>query len=531
MNTTSRNVIFLTIAAISSASCGTTYSVSKADLSKFDDTKSGLYYYLPETQINLEAVVVGKGELYGALFNEAKNLKTPVTESGGTLATFEDVYEHNLATCDQLRTNPSAVVKPAILPKSEFSNSATNFAISEIYMSQKTVPDYDNLYRLDIDADMFSTFSHTINTNKSGVIISSKNTITDSLTPVIVNSVKSIAELANPLPTGLAGNDSKAYCVTFNQTIDVIRDGPVELQKLRDERYQVLPAQTQNVDGKYYELVVSLYDEQIVQKEKEIKEAKAQFEKSSPSQSFVLVGSFTPNQPVDSTLGHQGINWQVFQPKFEAKKDDETPKRISFLPGTASSVLVETPKTPALQGIISALKVQTSSKTALALSTDTSCTLKPKSCTNQGYRYRIPVFSNVNVLENGVSRAKTEMLIAQYGQIATLPSEFNGSEGTLNLDFDPDTGMLSAATIGATAQSDTLISDSIGLVNDYRTAERARDIAKETENEGAAQAAISAQADLVEARTRLINAEILEIEAERKRLLLESNETSNSEPD
>lgn len=152
----------------------------------------------------------------------------------------------------------------------------------------------------------------------------------------------------------------------------------------------------------------------------------------------------------------------------------------------------------------------------------------PKKCgpaAEGGYRYRLPALGRVTVKlmqeqedakeadekaetkteeEKTENKTKVEKLhafqeipVAQYGWVGTLPSEFHGKGGSLNVKLDPATGTLREVVVGAEALPTTAATGIVDKVKERVEARRAADPEL---------AALKREADMAELRKKIRDA-------------------------
>lgn len=491
---------------LSLCACGTSYSVKKANhenLSK-GTAEAGLYYYLPKTKVTVEAIATGTKPEYGLYSkSEDKLLGQAISnpdDNNKPFKTYAELFEYNKAKCDSngyvLVPKPSTLIDKTAMHK---------YALSDFSISTNAIADQSHLYRLDIDPSALSSFSHKIAVNDQGILTTATTTVTEAVQPFIYNSVKSLAEFA-AVGLGSQALDSGEYCEGLKEAENIVKTQDEELDKLKQERMRVVDNAQPHVDGKALDIKLKLMDEKISNFKKSVADAEAKFKKKTHKVTYVLVGDIDPNSSESKT--YTAKDWAVYKPKYEPKADDKTPKRISFLPGTASKLLdrVQKPEdtlTALYQGLMINFDFTVSGTEDITLPNNQEA----------GYRYRIPRKSGLRIVhtQDGTmtTLASTDIHIAQFGPIAALPARFFGSKGTLDLAFNPKTGGLQSATIAGDPFSGTAASQYVDVLKDYKTAETAADEAQATKDKAkavsdAAAAASDARAD--------IDATLIEIE-------------------
>ena len=140
------------------AACGTSYHVSHVPDLKSEESKWGLYYYLPKTRVHVEALVSGKSIAYGPYFSGDTKLKKPAVYDGQEFNTFAMVYAHNVGACKEGSELQFLSLESEHIPDPEWK-----YEFAAVSVSTETVPDPDHLYRLDIEPSSLASFSHTIN--------------------------------------------------------------------------------------------------------------------------------------------------------------------------------------------------------------------------------------------------------------------------------------------------------------------------------------------------------------------------------
>jgi len=493
---------FVTAASLISA-CGTAYKVHNVKPEELaNNPKAGLYYFLPRTEVFIEAIATGTKPEYGEFSNSDKPLilGSITTRGGKILETYGEVLEHNRQTCGT--AGQIVVLGKSNRVTSPDSNNPDyddhDYTVSEFSMTTETVADSKHLYRLDIDPSALASFSHKIVVNESGVISAATSTVTDAVSPFIYNSVKSFAGLAS----GAAALNATTYCDELAKTERFIKSKDEKLEELKNERIAVVDNVQPHVDGKAFEIKLKLLDESISNFKKKIEEEEAKFGVKTHKVTYVVVSKLNPSDFQSNVL--KTPQWAVYKPKFETKDDDTTPKRISFLPGKATTTLDRLQKPEGkLTKLLNTMTVSFDSsepEVKTCSQNDTDCKDRQHKV-YQGYKYRIPKTSQMTIRTDSTIMASTDIQVAQFGSVVPLPEKFFGSKGTVDLAFNPNTGGLTSATIGADPISSTAVSQYVDVVKSYKDAETAQRTTEGAEEKAkaateAARVASEARADI-----------------------------------
>lgn len=493
------------------AACSTSYKVQHVDPATIDaqSADAGIYYYLPKTRIIIEAVATGTRKEYGSFSNSKDKLMGgPVPDyHGGKIYTYAELLAYNREQCDKA-ANPIALTEAQ-----RYENHAKpdgekhNYSISDFTTTTQTIADTQHLYRVDVDPSALSSFSHKITLDENGIISAATTTVSDAVSPFIFNSVKSFASLAG----GAGGVSGKTYCKILDDTTEAIKQINTEITAKMSSRLDVLKSARPDVDIKIYELHLKQIDADITELKKSLAETKSVFGNKTHKKTFVIIGEIEPD-PGNST----SYDWAVYEPKYEKKDDDQTPKRISFLPGEASTALnrVQQGIDKSLQDKINSLSVRINGRALVK--TKTGVMVEPKTnfpnTQEKGYKIRVPYPTKMVISDANGQVASSNVQLAQYGAIATLPSKFFGSKGTIDLAFNSKTGGLSVVTIGADPISSTAVSQYVDVYKEYKTNANAVEEAKEAaeKSDAAALAAATAAENRADIDAILIEIERLE---------------------
>lgn len=479
----------LAIASMIMSGCGTTYNVNRVtDFSDPSDMQ-GIFYYLPRTEVNIEAVAKISTTTFGRYYSGTEPIVgSPRSFNGNIFKTYKELFDHNVKECSK-----SPIGKPVRLENDNLT-SVTK-PVSDFAVSTNTEADKEHLYRLDIDPSALASFSHTISVNENGIITGAESTVSDAVSPFVFELFKSGLSLATA--SFGAGGPDQNYCNDFEAALARLQIYESKLKTIEDARKTFLKNNFSDVSAEIFNVQLKEYDSNISKFKDDRKNQLPLLSKKTEGKPYVVVWKLEPHAGTytyDSSKGKPTVH----EYKIKPGEEDKPKERVVYIPGTSSRALAEITMPAELSGPINNVSFEFDTN---GITITKEQALGPDS-DNMGYRYRIPVSSSLNIKKGNATVASTPVRVAQFGPIATLPPRFNGSKGVINLTFNPDTGGFTKAGVAGDPISSTAISQYATSFADYKTKENeAETAAKKAASEAAAKAG---RAD--------IDANLLEIE-------------------
>lgn len=482
------------------AGCGTSYKVSQVGVVNTANLSPGLFYYLPKTELQIEAQVDATTEVYGKYANGPDKLKTPFEYGDSKLTTFAQVFAHNKAVCD--KTKPDATF--VNLEDIHLKDAIPKYAFSQFSVVTQTKPDPHNMYRLEIDPSQFASFTHTLNFDENGIIKGAETKVSDAVTPFVFNLVK---ESVGLMSDALAATGTAQQCEAFLQAIEDRGAYRNNLKALEEQRTDLINRPMENVEAELVKLALKEIDARTSKLKSDHEKLDTLFTKTEIEKGYVAIWHVSP---IAGTTEYAGTDVNFYELKFQPTEEEKkkVKKRVSYLPGTALEVLQPVSADDNLS-----TKAGTYKFTITPDRTHDAKLTKNRGGLGDGYRFRIPVGAKLEVKETEDEKpdktvASTRVQIAQFGLMASLPSKFEGSSGTLNLTFDPNTGALNKATVGTEPVSATIGSDYLGLIREYEATRRAADEAEAAEAKALQDKASRADLDADLAEIERLEAEV-----------------------
>ena len=486
--------------AASVSACGTSYLVTKVDGEKIPTVlpKQGIYYALPKTE-----VVVG----------------IPISATTTKTGKYFGKFEKFLEACKAGPIKVPDVEKNDVTP-------ATSYKPGQVRIYTRAVPDMDHRYMLNVDADAFSSFSHTVELTEGGLLTSANSTVADGATAAVLATVDKVVEIAatvtgfgtGPLKESL---DDFVDCKEIRNLEGKRQALERELAVIEQKREQLLLVDGLKASSDTLQKALDLLDRQatgVMQK----REYKDYLEKVGREKSIKTFGAFKQldvepkgssiDRGKDSTNKNQNAvaKWDVV-PLPDAKAMSKDPLSTVTVPGTK---IIEALPIQIAKELIAELdkwKVEISVEPNMEY--DLKCSKKnpEPNCSETlansgdgGYRYRLPALGKIIVKgntgngKNIVAHATTP--IAQYGPIAQLPSYFGGLEGNVELEVFTDTGALKKVTVGAKPQSPDTIAKFGDIALEQLNARAARKQAEAAVEDGAELNALKREKETLELR-------------------------------
>ena len=494
------------------AACGTSYKVSNVKMLYPTTNESGLYYYLPKTMVNVEAVAKSTARTYGPYYKGSEDIPGPVAKvivKGVTYEanTFAELNLHNKTQCemylaDEDSTGGIEALAKVILPKDEnLKEAKKGFEFVEFAVSTEAIPDPSHLYRLNIDRSALASFSHSITINEKGIITAANSTVSDAAAPFTYSVISSTVKLI----TAGRASDSAKFCQNRKDGLEKLADFKTKLQTLQQKRADHLSRDLADIDGDVFAAVLKDIDAEITKLKADNKATTALFGALNSEQNYVVVWRLEPEKPETYESDKGSPTYHAL--KFEPGEDDKPKKRVSYLPGTAVTALRPIEPNSDLTDLVGKVQFQFTDDPALTVDktpAPASTKISPYATNGRnginarrawkakdakgdtgGYVYRIPSSSMLTIVsKDGAEETPlgyANLNVAQFGALVTLPSEFNGSKSTLDLAFNPNTGAYTKATVAVEPISVTSGSQYLDLAAEYGTAEAARKKAEEDE--------------------------------------------------
>lgn len=495
------------------SACGTSYNVEHVTTLGDVAKKSGIYYYLPKTEVNVEAVATNSVETFGNFYSGSDKIPGSTrqyTDAVGNVQefkTFKDLFNHNEKACQ-----PGSALSVVPLEEGNLKGNPSGYKLSDFVVSTSAVADPSNFYRLNIDRSALASYSHSITINEQGIITASDSTVSDGVTPFVYNIVSSAAKLY-----GGFASDEESYCAELNQAKKIRSDYSTSLGKLEHERRGILTADLSNVDAAVFTVLLKDVDEKIEKLKTKFKTNNGLFEKASSKQNFVVVSKIVPEggaYSFNSKSSNMTVSYYAL--KYEPEADAKVKKRVSYIAGTSASALQPVKADKALEELVSNIKLEffpTTKLTAAEINDGKNGVSGVSG--KSGYRYRVPISSTMTITntDDSSTYAAASVQIAQYGPVVSLPASFNGSKSSLALAYNANTGGFTKATIGAEPLAATTGSQYIDVLTEHRTSRKAA-----SEVQDAADKAAKDSADRADLDKTLALIERLEAEKKLKEL-------------
>lgn len=466
------------------AGCSSQYTVSKVDekLPKYLP-KGGIYYSLPKTeivvQIPVTQTVTSHGELSYRFDENVKKCKSDASVDTGT----DDKYE-----------------------------SSTKLERGRITLFTRAIPDSKHRYRLDVTADLFSSFTHTVEVTKSGILTSASSTVKDGVAEValaVASTVADLAKISSGIVPAAAARTQIINCSVINEASNAIAAQTNELASIEADRKLLLLKTGLRTESDTLKQSIAYLDKRVAAVKKKYKKLVDKTKRDVKKKSkFVLLSRMTPNEfsaVIDEDNNNDGVNDNLltFQAValVPAIKTDETASTIPVVSGATAFETVQLIDISKLEKEIAKWKLKINVTPSISYATDCK-----NNCISEdnvgGYKYRISASgtivvhgvvevkdSNGQIVKESISLAQSTLPIAQYGPIAQLPNEFGGSDGNISLALFTDTGALKTVTVGSTPKVAENITAGNEILTGYLGAKETSKQAKETTQESKLNAA------------------------------------------
>jgi len=407
----------------------------------------------------------------------------------------------------------------------------TDHERGRIEVFTRAVPDPAHRYRLDITAEAFSSFTHTIQVTEAGILTNADTTVKDAKTAFALSTAKSLVSLAkvvSGLPVGAAAKapptcDDILFAKVMADAID--QETTDKIAGLADQRESLLLEKGLASEPDTLAKALSHLDGKIAEAKGEAVQCKTKLgilPKKIEVTELALFGRFTPKEfaklewrPEWKSEGKTEDVWfEPWQLLATTPKPKDEDKQTSILPpvddGTAQEA-VEVWAARDLKALLEDWKLAVQIESPKYQDCVDDC----QTPMGDGYRYRLPANGTVTINLTQKRKddstvevvVKADIPVAQYGPIARLPSEFDGLGGNIKLGLYSDFGTLKEVTVGATPQSADTASSVTQLVTDTIEARRAARDAEEAEAAGEEKAELTARKDLLQLQVDILTLE------------------------
>lgn len=436
--------------------CGAHYNVTKLDGPEIPKLlpHQGIYYTLPKTEIVLRIPVTVKKITEGRLFYE---------------------FEDNVKQC---RANSTYTVELRQEYDKKWKIKYEHLP-GRIDIFTRSIPDPNHRYRLDVNAEAFSSFSHTVEVTSSGLLSSAESTIADASTQVALDVAKSVASLAATAagyPALPASADPD--CADFIEAADKLDEMNSALEKIESKRQDILFGLGLNAEVGSLKMAIDFLDAQAAKIKKANKETVALTKQTEEESKFVLFGTVVPNEFAE--LKNASPIWRAVALVPASKQKEDAPM-LPNVPGASLNDTLEIVVPDKLKERLKEWDYTISATPSVTYATKCGTADQEAACVDDGkggYRYRIAAAGEIVVDRKGkdknsniirVEVASASVPVAQFGPIAQLPSSFGGKEGNITLSVFTDTGAMKKITVGATPQSSDIMTGGIGVFEDFLT--------------------------------------------------------------
>jgi hypothetical protein len=474
------------VACLVLSACGSEYIVTKLpgpEVSRVLPEK-GIYYSLPRTEVVL---------------------RIPVTETVVTPGRLHHKFSENVEACKLDGNAVPDIASPE--PKYTYTRGR-----AQIFT--RAIPDPDHRYRLDVNAGIFSSFSHTIEVTSQGLFSSADTTVTDAKTSAAfaaANAVVDVVKLASGVP-GLAAK-GPPDCQEFLALATVLDERDKLIEPFVTNKKDLLLSRGLASRPETIQKTIDFLDAEIAGLKKKYKKKIAPAMSEKKVSMFALFGKTAPADFSEHTS--DTIIWTMAELEPVAPKKPEP-----ALPGIANATTVDTlvlVNPEAFNKVLTDWNVKINVTPNIAYSGTCGVNVECKDQGPGGYRYRLAASGDVVVsvtvkvkgkadIQANIARATVP--VAQYGPVAQLPSKFGGLEGNVNLSLFTDSGTLKKVTVGAKPLPASTITDASGLftktIRDFRTAKSAESAARTAEEKAEADAAANAEVNALKREKELL---------------------------
>jgi len=459
------------IVSMFAASCSSSVEVVRVTKVAPYLKEEGAYYYLPMTDLLFRTQV-----------------KQTTTNVGDLFVNFDKYVR-------ECKKDINASLTP------EDTKKENKFELGFWQMSAVALQDPDHFYRVDVSAEPLSSFTHTVELTENGILTAADSTVKDMTLEVTL----AVADIAGSIAKTIFFAGQQPTCPDILE----VEEYRSQLAAVDQERKQFLleGAGVARTD-KALENALGVFEADKTRiknrfaKKPNFKALLKRTSSVSEETLYLLEGRVRPpefQQIVGGTL-----DWKLKRvPK--PKKGGKEVEVDGILDLANDDVLQEM-----LKDMNFTVDVLMPDHLGNALDCPDGNQLSK--CTDpggNGYRYRVPVNAEVVLKSKGKKQARGNVIVAQYGPIARLPSEIGGSEGNIVLNIYPATGSAKKISVGATPiKTETVTGIGSAITGTLEARKEAREQEK-TAEETAEVDALTKERDLLQ-----LQKEIRDLKAE-----------------
>lgn len=448
--------------------------------------------------------------IYYALPRTEAHIAIPVTLERQTKGFKGAVYKDCLAACKKLPAASKDVPQACVLPT---ANDVVTLGKPEVNM--RSIPDPNHLYRLNVEGGALQGINHTVNVAENGILTDSKSVVSNQGPDLVLGLITEIAKIGGtfwsakpslnapkdvPTAPSLSCAEAKEIETEVNRLEATIK----AIEKRRDELLipaagttpKLSAAQARLADERLKANIASVQDEHAKYLAKHdmtevTKTIKTRLTSSPlvPEENRALPASNLKFSPAVDTE-KEALLSPDFQEQltkaldFRVRISPLTPKGSPLGDGTGPPSPSNNPDAKASEeSLVSGYRYRVPVAGALTL----ECTQK---ATSDAFTSICPT-SNYGVI------VQTELPIAQYGPIASLPREFKGKGATVSLGIHPLSAGIKNVELGVEAISAKSITDALGSVRTAVEDKKKRDAEQEQAKLNAEKSELTRERDVL----------------------------------